>query len=204
MTQDQKIGLTRCQMIVETVFDATEPTTMGSKLIHMLISVMGVKGATLFVVNPRTETLEILATEGLSIDYVNKGPILVDKSIKLALNLDPVIIHDTEKSDRLQYPEKAVKEDIRSIVSLPINLKGKIIGALRIYHGETWQVSKRELACLSLIARFAGMFLRYFRLSSVVLSLKETVDEIHPIWLYCNWMIPGPIVLFNYSASSRA
>lgn len=184
MTSEQgKIGLDIYKMIVDTVFDATNPTIMGSQVTHLLVSAMDVKGASIFVVNPKAEELEILATEGLSIAYVNKGPILVDKSIKLSSNLKPVIITDTRNSDRLQYPEKAEKEGIRSIVSLPVNLRGKIIGALRIYHADPWEITDRELSYLGLLTKDIGMALRYFRLSSVVQCTRDTLDEIHPIWL---------------------
>lgn len=183
MSSDDKIGLERYKLIMETVFDATNPTILGSQVTHLLVSTMGVKGASIFVVNPGTESLEILATEGLSIAYRNKGPILVDKSLKLQSNLKPVIIADTKGSERLQYPEKAAKEGVRSIVSLPVNLRGKIIGALRIYHSEPWEVSELELSYLRLLTLNIGMALRYFRLSTVVQCTKDTLDEIHPIWL---------------------
>ena len=183
MSSDHKIDLEKYKLIVETVFDANNPTILGSQVTLLLVSTMGVKGASIFVVNPGTESLEILATEGLSIGYVNKGPILVDKSIKLLPNFKPVIITDTKGSDRLQYPEKAEKEGIRSIVSLPINLREKIIGALRIYHSEPWEVSKLELSYLRLLTLNIGMALRYFRLSAVVQCTKDTLDELHPIWL---------------------
>lgn len=183
MSHEHKLDLDRYKLIVETVYDTNNPAIMGSQVTYLLVSSMGVKGASIFVVNPGTETLENLASEGLSVDYINKGPILVDKSIKLASNLKPVIIPDTETSDQLQYPEKARKEGIRSIVSLPVNLRGKIIGALRIYHSEPWEVSENDLAFLRLLTLNIGMALRYFRLSSVVQSTKDILDEIHPIWL---------------------
>ncbi len=183
MSSDGKIDLERYKLIVETVFDAKNPSIMGSQVTHLLVAAMQVKGASILVVNPGTEALEVLATQGLSIAYVNKGPILVDKSIKLSSNLIPVIITDTKGSDRLQYPEKAEKEGIRSIVSLPINLGGKIIGALRIYHSEPWEISATELSYLRLLTLDLGMALRYFRLSAVVQCTKDLLDEIHPIWL---------------------
>ena len=97
---------------MDTIFDATDPIILGSQLAHMLVMVIGVKGASIFVVNPVAEELKILATEGLSIEYVNKGPILVDQSIKLSSNLRPVIIADKEDSVQLQYPEKAKEEGV--------------------------------------------------------------------------------------------
>ncbi|MCP3941985.1 MAG: GAF domain-containing protein [Desulfobacteraceae bacterium] len=183
MLSDYKIDLEKYKLIVETVFDAVNPSIMGSQVAQLLVSTMGVKGVNIFVVNPGTQALEILATEGLSLGYVNKGIILVDKSIKLESNFKPVIITDTKDSDRLQYPEKAEKEGIRSIVSLPINLKGKIIGALRIYHSEPWEMSASELSYLRLLTLNLGMALRYFRLSAVVQCTKDLLKEIHPIWL---------------------
>ncbi len=183
MQNDHKIDLEGYKWIVDMAFDSKSLTILGSQVTHLLISVMDVKGASIFVVNPKTEELEILATEGLSIEYVNKGPILVDKSIKLSSNLKAVIVKDTQESVQLQYPEKALKEGVRSIVSLPIKIQEKIIGALRIYHSEPWQVSQNELTCLELLSINIGMALRYFRLASVVQCTKDTLDEIHPIWL---------------------
>jgi signal transduction protein with GAF and PtsI domain len=183
MQHEQKLDLEKYKLIVDTIFDATDPTILGSQLTNLLVTVVGVKGASIFVVNPVAEELELLATEGLSIEYVNKGPILVDQSIKLSSNLKPVIITDTEKSDQLQYPEKAKNEGVRSIVSIPINLKGKIIGALRLYHSEPWEITDQELSYLELMTRCIGMSLRYFRLASVIQCTKDTMKEIHPIWL---------------------
>ncbi len=183
MSMDHKFDIDHFLLIVDKAFDSNNPNLMGSQLIHLLVSFLGVKGASIFVVNPRTEALEILATEGLSMAYRNKGPILVDQSIKLESNLNPIIISDTRTSDQLQYPEKAEQEGIRSIISLPINLRGKIIGALRVYHASPWEVSVQDLAYLKLLSKYIGMALRYFRLAAVVQCTKDTLDEIHPLWL---------------------
>jgi len=183
MHNEAKIDLEKFKLIVDIIFDATNPTIMGSQLTNLLVTTMGVKGASILVVNPAAGELEILATEGLSPGYVNKGPILVDKSIKLVSNLKPVIIPETEGSDQLQYPEKAKEEGVRSIVSIPINLRGKIIGSLRVYHSSPWKITDLELTCLELLTRYIGMALRYFRLASVIECTKDTMEEIHPIWL---------------------
>jgi len=183
MSDNDKIGLEEYKLILETAFEANDPIVLGSQLANLLVTTMGIKGASILVINPKTDELEILATEGLSISYVNKGPILVDKSIKLESNLTPVIIPDIKKTKLLQYPEKAENEGIRSIVSLPVNLRGKIIGAMRIYHSEPWDLSERELSYLKLLAISLGMALKYFRLSAVIRSTKDMLDAIHPIWL---------------------
>lgn len=183
MSNNNKIGFEEYKLILEKAFEANNPIVLGSQVTNLLVTTMEVKGASILIVNPKTEELEILATEGLSVSYLNKGPILVDKSIKLASNLKPVVITDTEKSDLLQYPEKAENEGIRSIISLPINIRGKIIGGMRIYHSEPWDISEQELSYLKLLAVTLGMALKYFRLSAVIQSTRDMLDEIHPIWL---------------------
>ena len=183
MSSNYKIGLEEYRLILETAFEANNPIILGSQVTNLIVTTMEVKGASIFIVNPKTEELEILATEGLSMSYVNKGPILVDKSIKLASNLKPVIIPDIKNSDLLQYPEKAEREGIRAIISLPVNIRGKIIGAMRIYHSEPWDISEEELSYLKLLTKSIGMELKYFRLSAVIQSTRDMLDEIHPIWL---------------------
>ena len=94
-----------------------------------------------------------------------------------------MVIADTENSSQLQYPEKARSEGVRAIASIPVRLKGKVVGALRVYHSEPWEVTAQEQSYLELIARHIGMALRYFRLSSAVERTRETMSEIHSIWL---------------------
>ncbi len=183
MSFKNKIDLDTYKFIIETIIKSDDLTIMGSQLTKLLIGATGVKGVTLFILNTEKEELEILATEGLSPSYVNKGPILVDQSIKLESNLTPLVIKDIQKSDILQYPEKAQEEGIRAIVSLPINTRGKVIGALRMYHSEVWNPSGEELSFLQVLTYNIGMALMYFRLSNAVQDIKDTVNEIHPIWL---------------------
>ncbi|WP_320045181.1 GAF domain-containing protein [uncultured Desulfobacter sp.] len=183
MSFQNKIDLDTYKFIIETLTKSDDLTVMGSQLTSMLIGATGAKGATLFIINTEKEELEILATEGLSSAYVNKGPILVDQSMKHESNRTPVIIIDTQKSDILQYPDKAEEEGVRTIVSLPINIRGKVIGALRIYHSTVWEPSEEDLSFLQVLTHNVGMALMYFRLSTTVLEIKESVNDIHAIWL---------------------
>jgi GAF domain-containing protein len=183
MAEQSKINLEIYKLFVNTVADAGGIDLMAKQLSQVLVGTLGIKGATLFVLDPETEELEILASAGLSIHYVNKGPVLVDKSINLGANREPVVISDTEASDRLQYPEKAREEGIRAIVSLPVSIRGRIIGALRLYHSEPWEASEKDLDYLKALAKTIGISLMYFRVSNAIGRVKETVNDIHSVWL---------------------
>ena len=183
MVAQIKINLDIFQLVFEVITTSENAETMANQLTQVLVGALGIKGATIFVLNPEIEELEILASSGLSINYVNKGPVLVDKSIRLPSNREPVIISDVTTSDRLQYPEKAEEEEIRAIVSLPITLRRKIVGALRLYRSQVWDISERDVELLNVVAQNIGVALMYFRLANAVLSVKETVNEVHSVWL---------------------
>jgi signal transduction protein with GAF and PtsI domain len=183
MTAQNKIDLDLFKLVFEAITKSDNIDIMANQITQYFVGALGIKGATIFIVNTELEELEILASSGLSMNYINKGPVLVDKSIKLAANREPVIISDVAKSDRLQYPENAREEGIKAIVSFPINLRGKIIGALRLYHSEIWEISPKEAALVQVLSGNIGIALMYFRLANAILCVKETVDDIHSVWL---------------------
>ena len=55
------------------------------------------------------------------------------KSIAETLGGQIVVILDMSSDTRVQYPEEAKREGIVSVLSVPISVKGQIIGVLRIY-----------------------------------------------------------------------
>jgi signal transduction protein with GAF and PtsI domain len=183
MTEQGRINMEICKMLIQIVSEADDLEVMTSNFTQSTASALGIKGAALYILDPELEALELLASAGLSIDYVNKGPILVDKSIKIESNRQPVVISDTDKSEKLQYPEKAKEEGVRAIVSLPVVMRGKIIGSFRLYHSEPWEVSQDDMTCFEMLARYLGIVFMYFRVANAILNVKETVNEIHGIWL---------------------
>ena len=183
MVAKDRINMDIYKVVTRAIAASDNLEDMATQLTQLLVGALGIKGSTIFVLNPDTEELEALASFGLSINYMNKGPILVKKSLDHQLRGEPIVIRDVTKSDRLQYPEDAQKEGISAIVSLPISLHGKLIGVLRLYHYERWDVSERDLDSLMIFTENIGLALMYTRLLQALKFVKETVDEVHPIWL---------------------
>ncbi len=183
MVAEDRINMDIYKVVTRAIAASDNLEDMATQLTQLLVGALGIKGSTIFVLNPATEELEALASFGLSINYMNKGPILVKKSLDHQLRGEPIVIRDVTISDRLQYPEDAQKEGIKAIVSLPIILHGKLIGVLRLYHYEQWNVSERDLDSLMVFTENIGLALMYIRLLQALKSVKETVEEVHPIWL---------------------
>jgi GAF domain-containing protein len=183
MVAQDRIDIDIYKVVARAIAASDNLEDMAAQLTQLLVGALGIKGSTIFVLNPDTEELEALASFGLSINYMNKGPVLIKKSLDHQLGGEPVVIRDVTTSDRLQYPKDAQKEGIRAIISLPVKLHGKRIGVLRLYHFEKWAISERDLDSLMIFAENIGLALTYIRLLQALKSVKETVSEIHPVWL---------------------
>lgn len=115
------------------------------QIVRQIIEVMGLKGATIRLIDPKTNSLELVAAHGLSDKYLKKGPVDLDKSIAEALSGRPVAIFDATADPRLQYPQEAKEEGIATMVAVPMVTKGKVIGAMRLVTGEPREFTMEEV-----------------------------------------------------------
>jgi signal transduction protein with GAF and PtsI domain len=126
---------------------------------------MDVKGCTLFLIDRKTEELKIGGSYGLSQNYLDKGPISSLNSIAESLKEGPVAIYDVSDDPRLQYPGEAKKEGIASILSVPISVHDRVIGALRVYTSESWEFTLEDVNFVQAVAQIAGMAIDLCRLN---------------------------------------
>ncbi len=115
------------------------------------------KGCSVFLVDRDTRELGLVASYGLSNDYLNKGPIHFMQTIAEAKDAVPVAIFDVMDDPRIEYPLEAKKEGISSLLGVPIISHDKIIGALRLYSSEPWEFSLNDISLLQAIALICGM-----------------------------------------------
>jgi len=106
----------------------------------------------------------VVASNGLSKKYLNKGPLSALKSIAKALRDGPVAIYDVTDDPRIQYPEAAKKEGIASMLSVPIYVKGDVIGAMRVYSTEPWEFTLEDVTFIQALAQTSGVIIDMCRL----------------------------------------
>lgn len=182
MSTENKIDMDLFKVVKNAMSTSGDIENMGSSLVQLLTGALDIRGCTLFVSNPETKELEILTTFGLSPDYISKGAISSEKSIAAIYKQKPVMIQDTSASDLLQYPDAAIKEGIKAIISLPVVFNEKVIGALRLYNNESWQISDRDVETLMLFADHVGMAMMYTRILNAFTAIRKTVMDVHDLW----------------------
>jgi len=115
------------------------------------------KGCSVFLVNRDTRELGLVASSGLSSEYLDKGPIHFMQTIREAKDAIPVAIYDVMDDPRIEYPLEAKKEGISSLLGVPIISHDKIIGALRIYSQNQWKFSVNDITLAQAVALICGM-----------------------------------------------
>jgi signal transduction protein with GAF and PtsI domain len=181
MPVEEIIDIDLFKVVFRAMAQSDDLEIMTNHLTQLLVAALKIKGCTIFAVNPETEELEVLASSGLSMKYLNKGPLFTGKSIGATLKGEPVIIRDVSKTNRLQYPDDAKNEGIGAIISVPITFKNKVIGALRLYHREAWEISEKDIDSLLILTQNIGLAMIYTRILNALQAIRSTVDDMLPV-----------------------
>jgi len=125
---------------------------------------LNAKGCSIFLVDRDTRALGLVASHGLSQEYLNKGPVRYMQEIGEVKDQVPIAIYDMQDDPRIQYPEAAKKEGVASLLGVPIIAHDKVIGALRVYTEKPWEFSMADITLVQAIAQICGMAMDMCRL----------------------------------------
>lgn len=159
--------------VTKVISHSRNPEEVVLITVESIKTALDVKGCSVFLINRKTDELEVAASYGLSDEYINKGPVSALRSIALSLEEGPVAIYDVSDDPRIQYPDAAKKEGIASILSVPIVVAGRLIGALRIYTSEHWEFTLEDVNFVQAMAQIAGMAIEMARQYK---GLKDSIE----------------------------
>lgn len=159
--------------VTNAVVMSKDPEEVALLIVESVTAGLKAKGSALLLFNRKTAELEVAASYGLSNEYLNKGPLSSTRSIAASLKDGPVAVHDVTDDPRLQYPEEAKKEGIASILSVPIIVRDKPIGALRVYSAHPWHATLEDVNFVQAIAQMSGMAIEMSRLYK---GLKDSIE----------------------------
>jgi GAF domain-containing protein len=159
--------------ITKEISSSIDLGTVLHLIVKSVCEITGSKGCTLMLLDEKGERLEVKSFFGLSEQYVRKGPLAADRSIGDALKGEPVIIEDAASDPRVQYPYEAGREGIASIISVPIILRKRSIGVLRLYTSVPCQFTEDDIHFLSAVAMQSGLAIENARIYEDVKSNHE-------------------------------
>jgi len=140
----------------DLLYDLNSQDVLGS-MVKKAIQILHIKGCCIYLLNETTGRLEMAASGGLSNTYLQKGPLYADKSMPDVVKGKVVFIEDVATNKHIQYRDEAIKEGIVSILSVPIFVKGYVIGEMRLYSAEKREYDKEDIEFILASAEIGGI-----------------------------------------------
>jgi signal transduction protein with GAF and PtsI domain len=150
-------------------------------------SALGVKAASIRLLNEDRTKLQVKAASGLSAAYLDKGPVEIDKSPidRECLAGKCISIPDITRDTRLQYPGEIMKEGIQGMLSVPLKVKGRAIGVLRIYTSAPYEFNAPEIEFVTALASYGAVAIENARLFEHVKTEYEELTK--DVWKWYDW-----------------
>ncbi len=133
---------------------------------------------TIRLINPQTNQLELVASDGLSETYLKRGRIENEKNVVMVLSGEPVAIYDVSSDDRVRYKKYMQDEGIKSLLAVPIKVGREIIGVLRILSSSHHCFTSSEVNFAMTIAESGGVAIQnargYQRMNLLFNQIEES------------------------------
>ncbi len=144
-------------------------------VVMVTAEVMDSKICSLLLLDAEKNELVVRATQSVSESYNKKPNINLGEGIagKVALEKKPIVVPDVRKEPLYRNREIAQKEKLCSLLSVPMQVKGKVIGVLNIYTSKRHKFLKEEVAVLSAVANQAAIAIENARL----LMHSKTIEQ---------------------------
>jgi signal transduction histidine kinase len=181
-----KQSLERAYQQTQSLYDIAKAVTSTLNFTEVLNTIvqsatkeMKAKGCSIRLLDEERRHLRLSAAYGLSEEYLAKGPVDLEKSLvdREALLGKAVALLDITKDSGLQYPEEAAKEGIRSVLRVPLSVRGKPIGVLRLYTAEIHRFTDEEIDFLTTLASQAAVAIENARTYQRLESLEQAKSE---------------------------
>lgn len=148
---------------ISEISEAITSTTYLDDILRLIVvvtaKVMGSNICSLMLLNEQTEELEIRATQSVSPDYLKKTPVRLGAGISgiAARENRPVTSWDVKADERYINKEVAVKENLCSLLSMPMSARGRVLGVINCYTSVPHEFTKEEMTILSTVANQAAI-----------------------------------------------
>lgn len=173
--------------VTKMITASLDPTEKFNLIVSRIPQVTQVDAATIRLLDPSGQKLVLKAASGLSDAYLGRGPIDAEESVLSALGGTPIAVSDAATDPRIQYPEAARKEGIKSILVAPIPIRGKVNGILRLLTRTRREFDPLEIEFVAALAEQCGIAIEIARIYDeqqrqlnylrIVRELSRTINE---------------------------
>jgi signal transduction protein with GAF and PtsI domain len=128
-------------------------------IVAVTANVMDSKVCSLWLIDERENNLKVRATQTMNKEYLKERSLKLGEGVVgyVAQNDKPALILDVLKEPRYKEKELAKKMNLRSMISVPMRVKDKVVGVINCYTSYLHQFTKTELDLLTTVANQAAI-----------------------------------------------
>jgi len=158
------------------------------KILHIMTAeiaeAFNAKGISISLMDEEKQELKRVASYGLSENYLATEPASMDTFEEILKNRIEVV-PDIEKDSRTNRLEEKKAENIASMLNLPIKVKEKPIGLMKVYCSKRRHFSQDAVQLMTSIANQGGLAIQN---ASMYLELAKDKEELEKdIWSHRSW-----------------
>ncbi|MBI3991491.1 MAG: GAF and ANTAR domain-containing protein [Candidatus Omnitrophica bacterium] len=146
-------------------------------IVNVTAEIMNSKVSSLMLLDPDKKELVVRATQSISESYNKKPNIKLGEGIAgiVAQQNKPICVLDVKKESRYLNQDIARKEGLCSLASVPMAVKGRVIGVLNCYTSKKHKFTKPELDVLTALANQAAVAIENAELDLRARSAEEAL-----------------------------
>jgi len=148
-------------------------------IVMVTAKIMNSKVCSLMLLDEKKQEISIRATQSMSEEYNQKPPLKVGEGIvgKVILQKKPIAIIDVTKEKEYKYRDIAMKEGLKSLLCVPMIVKGKAIGAINCYTQEPHNFTSTEINILTSVANQAAVAIENTELLVKTKVIQEELES---------------------------
>ena len=147
-------------------------------IVNIIAKTMNSKICSILLLDEKKQELFIVATQSLSEGYIKKPNLKIGQGISgiVVKGNSPVMSIDVTKDKRYMYPEIVKKEGIVSMLSVPITIKGRVVGVINNYTPQRHKFTDKEIKLLQTISGQAALAIENSKLMNELVSTRELLQ----------------------------
>ncbi len=148
-------------------------------VVAVTAQVMDSNICSLMLIDEKKRELIIRATQSVSEDYNKKPPLKIGEGIagRVAKENKPIAVKDVTKEKEYKYQDIAKKEKLRSLLCVPLSVKGKVIGVINCYTPKPHDFTETETDILTSIANQAAVAIENTELMVKTRVIQEELES---------------------------
>ena len=147
-------------------------------IVTVTAEIMDSKICSLMLIDEKTRELVLKTTQSMSEVYNKKPSLKLGEGIagRVALGNKPMAIYDLSKEPEYKYKDIAAKEGLKSLLSVPLAVRGKVIGVLNNYTSYPHKFTKNEINILTTVVNQAAIVIENAELMVKTKVVQEELE----------------------------